>query len=177
MPGIPAAAPLQEQRRSPGLGVTSSLCKPPPDLAHRRRDIPNGKKASRSRDRISEIPTAVPFAVGLARAGGGAERSSAALVLRRDESKRMPPQLVLLLPRFSTIFPLHSFSQHPLARSFWFRHAPSTPPASPASPQLKVPGGTACLEPKPSICHSGLDPLDCRDGDPSGSHRMIEMRA
>jgi hypothetical protein len=100
-------------RRSPGLGVTSFLRKPPPDLAHRRRDIPNGKKASRSRDRISEIPTAVPFAVGLARAGGGAECSSAALVLRHDKSKRMPPRLVLLPPRFSTISSLASSQSLP----------------------------------------------------------------
>ena len=47
MQEILAAAPLLEQRRSPGLGVTSSTSrKPPPDVAHRLRDIPNGKKAS-----------------------------------------------------------------------------------------------------------------------------------
>jgi hypothetical protein len=136
MPGIPAAVLLQEQRRSPGLGVTSSLRKPLPDLAHRRRDIPNGKKASRSRDRISEIPTAAPFAVGLARAGGEAERSSAALVLRHDESKRMPPRLVLLLPRFSTISPSLGPS------GFVMRRQPLPPrpaqnPLLSASPQLK----------------------------------------
>ena len=86
---ILAAAPLLEQRRSPGLGVTSSTSrKLLPDVAHRLRDIPNGKKASRSRDRISEIPTAAPFAVGLERAGGGAGHSSTALVLRIDESKK-----------------------------------------------------------------------------------------
>jgi hypothetical protein len=50
MPEIPAVVPLQEQRRSPVLGVPS-----PPlhagfshDLARRHRDMPNGKKASRS---------------------------------------------------------------------------------------------------------------------------------
>jgi hypothetical protein len=43
MPGIPAAVLLQEQRRSPGLGVTS-LRKPSPDLAYRRKDIPNSKR-------------------------------------------------------------------------------------------------------------------------------------
>jgi hypothetical protein len=70
MPGILATGSLQEQRRSLGLGVTSSTSrKPLPDLAHRLRDIPNGKKASRSRDRISEIPTIVPWS------GGGAKRS------------------------------------------------------------------------------------------------------
>ena len=79
MLGIPAAAPLQEQRRIPGLGVTSSTSrKHQPDLAHRLKDMPNGKMTSRSRDRIPEIPTAAPFAVGLARAGGGVQRSSAA---------------------------------------------------------------------------------------------------
>jgi hypothetical protein len=36
--------------------------------------MPNGKKALRSRDRILEIPTAAPFAAGLVRVGGGAER-------------------------------------------------------------------------------------------------------
>jgi hypothetical protein len=62
MPGILAAASLQEQPRSLGLGVTSSTSrKPLPDLADRPRNIPNGRKASRSRDRISEIPTAVPW--------------------------------------------------------------------------------------------------------------------
>ena len=33
--------------------------------------------------------------------------------------------------------------------------------------------GTASLKPIPSICHSGFDPLDCRDGDHSfGGHRI-----
>jgi hypothetical protein len=33
--------------------------------------------------------------------------------------------------------------------------------------------GTASLKPKPSICHSAFDPLDCRDGDhSSGRHRI-----
>jgi hypothetical protein len=33
--------------------------------------------------------------------------------------------------------------------------------------------GTASLKLKPSICHSGFDPLDCRDGDhSSGGHRI-----
>ena len=60
-PAILAAVLLQEQRRSLGLGVTSSTSrKSLPDLADRLRDIPNGKKASQSPDRISEIPTAVP---------------------------------------------------------------------------------------------------------------------
>jgi hypothetical protein len=105
IPGIPAAVLLQEQQRSPSLGVTSSLRKLLPDLAYCRRDIPNSKKASRSRDRISEIPTVALFAVGLAQASGEAERSSAALVLRYNESKRMLPRLVLFLPRFLTISP------------------------------------------------------------------------
>jgi hypothetical protein len=170
MSGIPAAALLQKQRRSPGLGVTSSLRKPPPDLAHRCRDIPNGKKASRSRDRISEIPTAAPFAVGLARADGGAERASAALLLRHDESKRMPPRLVVLLPRFSTISPSLGPSGFVMRRQPLPPRGPLRISLSSASPQLKSLGGTACCEASnprsaaldsiPSIVAPAIIPLD-----------------
>ena len=74
--------------------------------------MPNGKKASRPRDRISAIPTTVPFAVGPAQVGGGAERSSAALILRLDQSERCllgraTPSLLL------DHLPLHSFFPTP----------------------------------------------------------------
>jgi hypothetical protein len=43
---IPAVVPLQEQRRSPVLGVTSSplYIGFSHDLARRRRNMPNGKR-------------------------------------------------------------------------------------------------------------------------------------
>ncbi len=34
--------------------------------------------------------------------------------------------------------------------------------------------GTASLKPEPSICHSGFDPLDCRDGDHSSRGHRID---
>jgi hypothetical protein len=44
-------------------------------------------------------------------------------------------------------------------------------PAGPAAAESL--DGTASLKPEPSICHSGFDPLDCRDGDhSSGGHRI-----
>jgi hypothetical protein len=85
----------------------------------------------------------------------------------------MHPRPVLLLPRFSTS--LGPFGlvmrRQPLSRR------PTQKAPSIGLATAEKPGGTACLEPEPSICHSGLDPLDCRDSDPSGSHRMIRTRA
>lgn len=51
--------------------------------------MPNGRQASRSRDRIPEIPGVALFAVGLAWAAGGAQCSASVLVLRNYDSKRM----------------------------------------------------------------------------------------
>jgi hypothetical protein len=108
---------LQEQRRSPALGATPPpLRKPQPNLAHHHGDMPNGKKALQPRDRISAIPTAAPFVIGLAQGVGGAERSSAALILRHDQSERCllghatPSQLLDHLP-------LHSFFPTPSSLS------------------------------------------------------------
>lgn len=147
----------------------------------------NGKKASRSRDhRISEIPTAAPFAVGLARAGGGAERSSLLPLWFCDMTgqKRCLLSQCCSFPAsrpssFSLLFP-NTPSLGP--SGLVMRRQPLSPRPTQKSPSVGLaaaekPGGTACLEPEPSICHSGLDPLDCRDGDPSGSQRMIEIRA
>jgi len=115
---IPAAVLLQEQRRSPALRATPPPSrKPQPNLAHHHGDMPNGKKASRPRDRISAIPTAAPFVVGLARGVGQAERSSAALILRHDQSEGCllgcaTPSLLL------DHLPLLLFPNPFLARSF-----------------------------------------------------------
>jgi hypothetical protein len=118
--------------------------KPQPNLAHHHSDMFNGKKASRPRDRISAIPTVAPFVVGPARGVGGAERSSAALILRHDQLERCllgraTPSLLL------DHLPLHSFSPTPssLGRSSLVMHRQplSSRPAqyspSSASPQLK----------------------------------------
>jgi hypothetical protein len=162
MPEIPAAVPLQEQRRSPALGVTS-----PPlhagfshDLARRNRDMPNGKKASRSRDRIPRDSDCSAM-----RSGAGTGRrdvlglSSAALVLRHGQSGRCLLALVA---------PVSPCAANPSSR-------PAQDPPSPASPQLKTlmaqPVWSRTLE--PSIYHSRADPLDCRDGGHSSGPRRI----
>jgi hypothetical protein len=101
---IPAAILLQEQQYSPSLGVTSFLRKFLPDLVYCRKNIPNNKKALRSRDRISEILTIILFVIKLIQAGRKTKRFFIILVLRYDKSKRIFLRLVLLFPRFSIIF-------------------------------------------------------------------------
>lgn len=64
--------------------------------------MPNGRRASRSRGRIPEIPGAAPFAVGLAWAAGGAQCSASVLVLRNYESKRMHDRNTSISPAFSS---------------------------------------------------------------------------
>jgi hypothetical protein len=62
----------------PCLCVHRLLLLSPPahDLAHRLGHAQWQKGLTTSRGRIQEVPTAAPFAVGLARAGGGAAPSS-----------------------------------------------------------------------------------------------------
>jgi hypothetical protein len=80
-------------------------------------------------------------------------------------------------PRRRYSFPSSRPSSSSVLRRKPLLPRPTQNAPSSASPQLEIPDCTTCLKPDPSMHHSGFDSLDCRDGDPTVSHRITEIRA
>ena len=118
--------------------------------SHGHGDTANGKKASRSRDRMPESPTIAPCVVGLAYTGGGAGPSAAALILRQGQSESC-------CLASATPSPSPGRSRFAMRRQLLIWTHSESPSGGLAV--AENPDGTACLKPKPSIFHSTFDSL------------------